>query len=332
MRKLFFLLLIAIAVLFSSCQSSVGISYMVPSEIDMGSYRNIALASTVPYDAFIKPSRYIRTVDFIARQGFGYVLSSYGWDLKDDVATYATERIMSTLSDSGYFSILPPSVTDKILSASSIGISARNEFARRGIDAVIIPRIDNMSVDEYVYSRTRVEERTDRNGKKYETEVTDFYYDADYYLAFSYTIVDVESESIIATRRFVVEDDDNFLVSNPYLIYAYPDRHFERMVDSSMSRITRQLVPLRTRASLTLMDNRPKSEDAQVAYDVLKDGDIKQASGLFWDIYLNSGHVPSGYNASLATAACGDIQKAEHIHQRGFARARLPDDGDKIPA
>lgn len=321
MRKLFFLLLIAIAVLFSSCQSSVGISYMVPSEIDMGNYRNIALASTVPYDAFIKPSRYIRTVDFIARQGFGYVLSSYGWDLKDDVASYATERIMSTLSDSGYFSILPPSVTDKILSASSIGISARDEFARRGIDAVIIPRIDNMSVDEYVYSRTRVEERTDRNGKKYETEVTDFYYDADYYLTLSYTIVDAKSERIVATRKFVVDDSDNFRLSGPYFLSNYPLRSFKNMIDSTMSRITRQLVPLRTSVSITLMDNKPESERAKAAYEAVDDGNYTYAATLFYDNFKASGHVPSGYNAALVTAATGDIESAISIADDVYAKS-----------
>ena len=318
MRKKLFFLLLSVVICFCSCQSSVDITYMVPSEIDMGGHRNIAIASTVPYYGFSHPSRYIRAIDSLARYGFASARSTYDWSLKDEIADYMTDKIVSTLDESGYYTILPPDITDSILDASRIGVSSRSEFEKRGVDAVLIPRIDNMSIDEYIYSKTTYETRVDSDGNEYETADTRFYYDADYYLAFSYTIVDVESESIIATRRFVVEDDDNFLVSNPYLIYAYPDRHFERMVDSSMSRITRQLVPLRTRTSLTLMDNRPKSEDAQVAYDVLKDGDIKQASGLFWDIYLNSGHVPSGYNASLATAACGDIQKAMDMAKRVY--------------
>lgn len=313
MRKLFLALAVTIVFFFTSCQSSVGITYMVPSEIDMGSYRNIALASTVPYEGFPRPSRYIRTLDPLARHGYPYILTTYTRGLKDDVAEYATEKIYSTLSDSGYFSILSPSVTDKILDAGSVGLSTRDAFLERGIDAVLIPRIENMSIDEYIYSRTRYETRTDSSGKEYEVEITNFYYDADYFLTLSYSIVDVRTERIIASRKFVVDDSDNFRITSPSFISSYPERSFRRMIDSTMSRITRQLVPLQTTAEITLMDNKPKDKDVEVAYDALKDGNFSLSSSLFLENYKTDKHIPSGYNAALITAAMGDIDGAIEI-------------------
>lgn len=318
MKKVLISFILVITAVLSSCRTSVGISYMVPSEIDMGNYRNIAISSTVPYYGFARPARYIRTVGSLARFGYADILSTYDYGLKDEVADYATESLWSTLSASGYFSILPPDVTDKILDAGSIGMSARKEFMRRGVDAVIIPRIESMSVDEYIYSQTVVETRENSKGEEYEVDTTRFYYDADYYLSYSYTIVDVETERIVATRRFIVEDTDNFRISNHNFIFTYPERIFANMIDSTMSRITRQLVPLRTSVEITLMDNKPEVKAVNAAYDYAKDGDLSSALGLFLENYESTGHVPSGYNAALITAAKGDVDGAIEIASRVY--------------
>ena len=172
----------------------------------------------------------------------------------------------------------------------------------------LIPRIENMSIDEYIYSRTRYETRTDSSGKEYEVEITNFYYDADYFLTLSYSIVDVRTERIIASRKFVVDDSDNFRITSPSFISSYPERSFRRMIDSTMSRITRQLVPLQTTAEITLMDNKPKDKNVEAAYDALKDGNLNLSSSLFLENYKVDKHIPSGYNAALVTAAMGDIE------------------------
>ena len=318
MKKLILFLLLIAMIVLTSCQTSVGISYMVPSEIDMGTHRNIALASTVPYDAFPRPSRYIRTIDSLSRHGYANILTSYDRSLRDDVAAYATKRIYSTLTDSGYFSVLPPSVTDKILDAGSVGLSSKKALKERGIDAVIIPRIENMSIDEYIYSRTTVETRENSKGEEYRVDVTRFYYDADYYLTLSYTIVDVDSERIIAKRKFVVDDSDNFRITDHNFLVVYPERFFSRMIDSLMGRITRQLVPLRTSVDITLMDNKPKSEAAEEAYKAVKDDNLLYARDIFLRNYDSTRHVPSGYNASLLTAAVGDVDGAIELASRVY--------------
>lgn len=312
MKKILFVFVFALVV-FTSCQTSVSVSYMVPSEIDMGNYRNIALASTVPYYGFITPDRYIRGYWDIARFGYPYIRSTYTVGLKDEVASYATDRIYESLKASGYFTVLEPEVTDSILDLSKYGLSTRDNLLKRGVDAVIIPKIDMMSVNEYIYAREYRDTYTDDKGKEHETERIVFYYDASYSLKLSYTVIDARSEQIVATRSFVVEDEDHFTLSSPIYLPNYPLSSFKTMVDTTLSRITRQLIPLETKMRVDLMDNKPENKAADRAYELVKEGNIKEASSLFYSVFNNSGHVPSGYNAALTLASSGDIKGSINV-------------------
>ena len=118
-----------------------------------------------------------------------------------------------------------------------------------------------------------------------------------------------------------MDDSDNFRLSGPYFLSNYPLRSFKNMIDSTMSRITRQLVPLRTSVSITLMDNKPESERAKAAYEAVDDGNYTYAATLFYDNFKASGHVPSGYNAALVTAATGDIETAIRIADDVYAKS-----------
>ena len=46
-----------------SCATGVTINYTQPAEINMGSYRNIAVASTVPYKGLANPPFFVRAID-----------------------------------------------------------------------------------------------------------------------------------------------------------------------------------------------------------------------------------------------------------------------------
>ena len=94
MRKIFLsALIVAILLLFASCSTSVSLSYYSPSEIDMGRYRNIAVASCVPFQGFHMPDYYVRATDpYSAR--VGRLSSSVRESIKNDVASYMTDRIL----------------------------------------------------------------------------------------------------------------------------------------------------------------------------------------------------------------------------------------------
>ncbi len=314
MRKLILPLILIIA-LFSSCQSYVNVSYMTPSEINMASHRSIAIASAVPYRG-LNHSSYIRGADALLRHGYGMIRSTYSSSLAFDIADYATDAIFDALSLSGYYTVTDPAVTDRILD----GPDTRTELLERGIDAVIIPRIENMDVNERIHANTRTERRKDKDGREIREEHTTFYYYANYSLTISYTVVDAQTEKVIARRSFVVEDSDSYVVNPPLILLNYPERAFRRMVNSVLPRLTQQLVPLKANMKLSLMDNSPKNADAKEAYDLYDDGNTAQAISIFSRVFEEEGHIPSGYNAALLTASLGSFDEAVEIAERVYRR------------
>ena len=144
------LLLIAslLLIVLTGCTTVIDIPYMKSSNIDMSHYKNIAIASTVPYKGvYMDSSPYMRAYDFDSRSYPVY--SSYSRNLPDNIASYTTDAVVSALSKNGYFSIMSPSDTDAMIMLSRVGINSSEKFRERGIDAIIIPSVDDLKVDEY---------------------------------------------------------------------------------------------------------------------------------------------------------------------------------------
>ncbi len=58
------------------------------------------------------------------------------------------------------------------------------------------------------------------------------------------------------------------------------------------------------------MDNKPKADSVKSAYDLVDDGYTAQAMNIFYDEWLSSGHLPSGYNYAVLSASLGDVDTA----------------------
>lgn len=309
MKKILALLLSAI-VLLASCATSVGIEYAEASEIDMGPYRNIAIASTVPFSGFIRPSSYVRTMDSYSYASYGLVFSSYGYNLKDSVASYATNSLVRTLSSSGYFNITGPNVTDRMLASGSIGYDRKETFERNGIDAVIIPRIESMTVNEYIYSTVRERVVVDKDGHSHVARDVDYHYTADQGMVFTFTVVDAKSERIIAKRSYPLSDSYSCDISSPFFAPSDTDSRFYDMIDSVQYDILAALVPRKVMRYESLMENDPKVDGVKTAYKSVEDGNYSAALAVFRYEWDSSRHLPSGYNSALLLAALGRYDEA----------------------
>lgn len=311
MKKLLLIVTLA-ALLLVSCATTVSVDYINPSEINMGSYRNIAIASTVPYRAMRNPSVFVRAADSAAERNT-FVTSSYSRSLADTVASYATDRLVSTLSSSGFFNVTPPSVTDALLDYAALGNDITSELAKRNIDAVIIPKITAMGVDEYVSSEQYLVNdpvKKDEHGNPVKVPAWRYYLTQSAYLDYSYTIIDARTLQVYAVKNFSDKREDVSQISE-YGIYS-PDvkGFFNSMINGFQRYILLQLVPQRQSASLSLMSNKPKIKSLEGAYDAAKNGYTDIARELFLSEYEASGHIPSGYNAALLTASMGDMDEA----------------------
>ena len=167
MRKKYLIVIIVLSFLLTACSTSVRVGYNRPSEIDMGRYRNIAVASTVPFRGFQSPGFYVRSVDDVAAS-HTHVRSSYDRSLADEVASYATGSLLRSLSSTGFFSITPPEKADRMISKNRLGYSIQDDVEYYNIDAFVIPRIVSMDVNEYLSSERYYYydySRVDKNGK-----------------------------------------------------------------------------------------------------------------------------------------------------------------------
>lgn len=305
MKKLLIITIAAMVLLLAACSTAVSISYLSPAEINMGSYRNIAIASAVPYSGMITPSYWMRGVG-VHVPSYTFASTSSDSTLARSAADRATSLLVNTLSSSGYFNVTPPAVTDSLITAGNYGSDIRQLLADRNIDAVIIPKVTGMTFDEYV---TAVEDpiyARDANGRQYIVAMDyDFYINQTATLNFSYTIIDAKTLQIIAVREFSDRKTNYSYIPEFGFIAPSASYYFDSILQGFQSKILSQLVPQRRSASVDLMDNKPKVAAVENAYKLAADGYTEEAYQAFLAEYKASGHLPSGYNAAILRAANG---------------------------
>lgn len=304
--------LVIAVLLLASCATSVSVSYMNPSEIDMGRMRTVAVASCVPFEGFHAPSRYVRAFDSMSA-AYSRIPSSYDRHLADDVASYATDRLVAGLSSTGFFQLVSPSVTDTLVAMNRSGMSIGDEVERLGIDAFIVPRIVSMDVNEYVSSEREYyydHSRLDSDGDPLRLVRYRYYLTQTVSIVYSYTVIDARTMTVYATKSFSDKREYVDEVTSRLFSPVRVQRRYEIMMDDIISIVVTQLAPQRRHVSIDLMDNRPKLKEVEKAYDLVKDGDIPSARSLFRQAWAGERHLPSGYNYALLCAVGGDIEGA----------------------
>ena len=307
MRKIL-VLFIVIAILFlSSCQTSVTIDYMYPSDVNMSSYRSLAVMPVVPYRGSLPGRTWIRGIDVIA--GMIHIRPSYSsYTLARDVADFASDELYSTLRNSGYFDLLNMDATASIVNS---GYRVSERLRDAGCDAVMIPRIEMMDVDEYIFTRRHSDRVWDDRLEDYVTvSWYDYIVQQKASIRYSITIVDTRTERIVATRTFEDSSLRTESFDPDWPRFDSVELMFRRMIRGFNEGIRRQFTPTSRSYSVDLMKNKPEDADAERAYDAAADGSFREAGELFLSLWHSRHHVPSGYNAALIAAASGRFDES----------------------
>ena len=180
----------------------------------------------------------------------------------------------------------------------------RDVFRKHDIDAVIIPKVDSMAVNEYIYSKNVEKTVKDASGKDTKKIETSYFYSSQISMVYSYVIVDTQSEKIVARRSFPLKSEYSAEVKDPHFTYSI-ESAFQSLIDSIQYDIVTQLVPRSTVIYETLMENKPEIPGLRSAYESVDDGMYTSAYNMFVSEWKLSSHLPSGYNASLLLAAGG---------------------------
>lgn len=321
------LLVFSIVLGLTSCATTVQVKGLIPAEIDLGKYRNLAVASTrsFSFNSYNRPSPWIRNMG----AGGITVASGIPRNLEAQVASYATDRLVNTLQNTGFFSLIKPEITDAYLAGASVGLDAFSLLQQSGATALMNSSISYMDCDEYIYSKSRtkwVAEEVGTDGKLvpgHEVVVgTDYYLVQTATVTFSYTIVDISTGSILAARSFTDKVNKEVQLGSydsfaPSVVPLYT-----KMIDAFQSGIRRQLAPSWVTKTVYLMDNKPKNDAAKAAYKQVDKGNLQIAYALFMDQWTEVRHVPSGYNAALMLEALGNLESAIDLLQRVYDYSR----------
>ena len=306
-----FTILIVLLLVLSSCSTSIKLSYMKPSKVNMGSYKNIAIASTVPYSGKMYSPIFIRSLTPLASSL--NVFSTYDSNLNKNVANYATNKLYSTISKTNFFeNILEPKKTDTILGMDGLGYDASEVFIEQGYDAVMIPKIESMTYDEYIWSEEKNVKVFDKKLNK-DVIVKEITYRVKMiaHITYSITVVDCRSNKVVARETF--EDSCTWTTKldpkYPTFIEKGEDL-FRSMINDFQSDILSRFVPAKASYTINLMKNKPKLEVVEPAYKMAKENNMAGATALFKEGWEDYDHIPSGYNYSLLLAGYGEYDEA----------------------
>ena len=327
------LMMSVMLVVLSSCASFVQVKGLVPAEIDLGKYRNLAVASTksFSFNSYGRPSAWVRSVG----AGNVSVASGIPRNLEAQVASYATDRLVNTLQQTGFFKLVLPEVTDAYIAGSSVGLDSFSLLRQSGATALMNSAINYMDCDEYVYSKLKTkwvpdEYTTDENGRQVFVPGHEIIVGTDYYLVqtatvtFSYSIIDLATGVVLAARSFSdkVSQETELGRYDSFAPSVVP--LYTRMLDAFQEGLRRQLAPNWVTRTVYLMDNKPKNDAAKEAYKQVDKGNLQVAYVLFHDQWTESMHVPSGYNASLMLEAVGDLNGALSLMQQVYDYSHDP--------
>lgn len=322
------LIVLVVLVTLSSCASFVQVRGLVPAEIDLSKYRNLAVASTksFSFNTYSRPSAWVRSMG----AGNISVASGIPRNLEAQVASYATDRLVATLQQTGFFKLVLPEVTDAYIAGASVGLDSFSLLRQSGATALMNSSINYMDCDEYVYSKLRTKWVPDRWVPNSSTGSTDFIpgheviVGTDYYLVqtatvtFSYSIIDLSTGTILAARSFSdkVSKETELGRYDGFAPSVVP--LYTKMLDAFQGGLRKQLAPNWVTKTVYLMDNKPKNDAAKEAYKQVDKGNLQVAYVLFHDQWLDIKHVPSGYNASLMLEATGDLNGAVGLMQEVY--------------
>ncbi len=333
------LVLVPLMMTLVSCMSSVEVSALVPAEINLGKYRNMAVASTEEFrfNSYDRPSSWVRVLGSSSMR----VSSGVPRDIEARVADYATNSLVNSLQSTGYFNLILPEQTDAYIAGNKVGVDGFGLLRNAGASSLMRSSISYMDCDEYVYTKPKTQwvppvlnpDGTVKE-KGYDKVVgTDYFLVQSGTVSFTYTIVDLLNGSVLASRTFSdkVSRETKLSSPNDYAPSMVP--MYQNMIASFQPNIRKQLAPRRVTSTIYLMENKPKLDVAKEAYKQVDQGNLQIAYSMFNELWISQRHIPSGYNAALLEEAMGDLSGAismmndvyaySHNTEVGVALARM---------
>lgn len=335
--------LLVLVVLLTSCATSVTVRHLVPGEVDLSSFRSLAVASTTTYKF---PTSRPLSPWISGLQETDFTLSSgYEASLNAQIADLATNMLVQSVGKTGYFSVLPPAITDAYVTLGSIGENLRSMLQSKGVQALLVSDITYLDMEESIVGRdirTYVTEGT----KHYEKVTSrEYFLLQKATLSLTYSVIDLAQNRILVSKSFTGKQERETKIGTRIYLFdtgtvgafrderRYASGHapsfaplFEQILNGFSPTIASQLAPSYQMLRLPLLGNKPKLKEAEVAYKLARQGSYAQAQTLFHEFWQQERHLPSGYNAALLLEALAQLDGAVDLmstvyHSTGSEKA-----------
>lgn len=336
---------LCVLMFFTSCATSIRVRHLEPAEVDVSAFRNIAIASTERFDfPFRMPlSSWVKG----SADSFFSLTSGFDSSLSAKTAEASGRYLVNAMQNSGYFTVMGPEVTDAYLTIGKNGENAYAMLKAKGVQALVRSSVSYMNCEEQIYSRDVKEWVTENLGDPDKPPIPDvsyekvtgraFYLEQQATVTFTYTFVDIQSNRIIATRSFTMQEESETYLGKTIFAKdsSTTDRDergytsgfapsffplFDKMVKKIPSQIVRQLSPTWIESRVSLMANKPKA-DIGDAYKLAERGALQQAYDIFIQSWNRNSHVPSGYNAALLLEGLGRHSEALDLMNQVYNRS-----------
>lgn len=324
---------------FTSCATSIRVRHLIPSDVDVSNYRNIAIASTemytFPRGAVLPP--------WIKGSGDNAFTLSSGFEAKlnASVAEASTAYLVDAMVNTDYFTVLYPETTDAYLTLGKSGQNAYGMLMEQGVDALLQSSITYMNCEEQIIGRDIKEWVTENPDPDSEDTIAEaaakiisfekvtgrsFYLEQQATVTFTYTLIDLQSNRILATDSFTSQQSkDTYLGRTTYGTgengrdlneRSYSSGFgpsffplYDSMIKEIPTEIAKQLAPSWIESRVSLMANKPKADISQ-AYKMAEKGNFREAYEVFFQAWELNSHLPSGYNAALLLEGMGKHSEA----------------------
>ncbi len=329
-RAAMLLSLFLLVVMLTSCATSVSVRHLVPGEVDLSEFRSVAVASVSPYRF---PSARPLSPWISGLQETDFTLSSgYDPSLGTQVADLATDMLVQSVGQTGYFSVLPPSIADAYVSLGSVGEDMQGLLAAKGVQALLVSDITYLDMEESIVGRdvrTYVTEGTLHYEKVTSRE---YYLIQKATLSLTYSLLDISQNRILLSRSFTGKQERETKIGTRIYLFdtgtpgAYRDERryvsgrapsfaplFGQILSGFSPTIGGQLAPSYQLSQLPLLGNKPKLKEVEPAYKLVRRSSYADAYELFLGAWEQQGHIPSGYNAALLLEALGNIDAAVEL-------------------
>jgi len=303
--------------LFASCSTTVQIKNLLPSEVNMGMYKHLAVTSCQPFDNSIYWSHQINGIDLDREIDLP---SLTPMALQKSVAIYCQNTLFDSLEESKFFALTDPETTSDLISLGDVFGNSQELFIKKGINAAIATKITSLDHREYLYKEDKTE--VDVNGNSIVRY--DYYLHQEVSISISYSVIDILQNSTITNGYLSDDEEKEFLVgtyleddgsgSSSYTQYLNMAPNLKNLyaicIDGFVEKIRTKLAPVWTYNNVSLMKNSPKLESIESAYKNVRKSNLMVAYNTFILAWEDGNHIPSGYNAAVILQAMGKLEES----------------------